>query len=92
MITQADRDKLKRISELDYLKEIAQKLNKEGVKSRRSRPYNSRTLSRVFRGEQEDINAELAIFQYYDELDRKKAELAALKNKNINHPEPGKNQ
>lgn len=85
MITDNDRIKLRGISPLDHGKEIAERLNKEGIKSLRSKEYTSRTITRVFRGEQEDLNAELAIFQYYDELDRKKAQLKALRNKHINN-------
>ena len=86
MITDNDRKKLRGISPLDHGSEIAERLNKAGVKSLRSKDYTSRTITRVFRGEQEDINAELAIFQYYDEVAQKKAQLKALRNKYIDCP------
>ena len=75
MITKKEIKKLKEISEEDHAKDIAQKLNGQGIKPRRSEEYNARTITRIMRGEQEDINAEWAIFNHYHELKERKNEL-----------------
>ncbi|MGB7841173.1 MAG: hypothetical protein WBL21_00170 [Salinimicrobium sp.] len=75
MISEDDRKNLKNISKDDHAKDIARLLNSKGIKPRRSEEYSSRTITRVLRGEQEDINAEWAIFQYYHELKERKEQL-----------------
>jgi len=92
MITEEDRKKLKSISQEDQAKDVAFKLNEKGIKPRRSKEYTSRTITRIMRGEQEDMNAEWAIFQHYHELDLRKQELEVLRNKKSNPSVNGKNQ
>ena len=92
MITEKDRMYLKAISTDDHAKDIARQLNDGGIKPVRSEEYKSRTITRVMRGEQNDINAELAIYKYFHELDKKKKELEQLKNKNLTSPETDENQ
>ena len=75
MIRKEERRKLKEISEEDHAKDIAQELNDQGIRPRRSEKYNARTITRIMRGEQEDINAEWAIFNHYHELKQRKDEL-----------------
>lgn len=87
MITEEDRTILKSISQEDQAKDIAIKLNEMGIKPRRSKEYTSRTITRIMRGEQEDMNAEWAIFQHYHELDLRKQELKELRNGKLTPPE-----
>ncbi len=86
MITEEDRKKLKNITPEDQAKAIAETLNNKGIKPRRSEVYNARVITRVIRGEQDDINAEWAIFQHYHILNQRKKEADELR-KNLTQPD-----
>lgn len=79
MITEEDRVRLKSITTEDQGKIIAESLNERGIKPRRSDEYNARSITRVMRGEQEDINAEWAIFQHYHILNERKKEAEEIR-------------
>ena len=89
MITKEDRINLSRISKEDHAKDIARILNEKEIRPRRSNRYTARTITRIKRGEQEDLNAEWAIFQYYHELKQRKDELEENRRKLIETNENG---
>jgi hypothetical protein len=87
MISKEDRIWLKNISLDNYGKNIADKLNSKGIKPIKSEIYTPTTVSRVLRGEQEDINAEWAIFHHYREIHLKKIEVKEIRSKYLKQPE-----
>lgn len=92
MITEKERMDLKAISEADHAKDIADTLNEKKIRPLRSKLYNARTINRVMRGEQEDMNAEWAIFHFYHQLSIRKKELEELRNGKLTNPPEGENQ
>ncbi len=68
MITEKIRIYLRTISEGHHSRQIATILNIKGVIPKRSNAYTSRTIKRIFDGDQEDIPAELEIIEYYEQL------------------------
>ncbi len=87
MISKEDRLMLKNISPKNYGKNIADELNSKGIKPEKSDIYTPITISRVLRGEQEDINAEWAIIKHYSEINLRKIEAQELRNKHLTRPE-----
>ncbi len=87
MISKEDRIMLKNISPKNYGKNIADELNSKGIKPEKSDIYTPITISRVLRGEQEDINAEWAIIKHYAKINLRKIESQELRNKHLTQSE-----
>ncbi len=68
MISEKIRIYLRNISLGHHSRQIATIVNNKGIIPPRSNAYTSRTIKRIFDGEQEDIPAELEIIEYYEQL------------------------
>lgn len=87
MITEKERNELKSILPTEYAKAISQRLNASGFSPRRAKIYNPKIIRQVFNGEQSDINVELDLFRYRDEILAQKHELQELRNKTVTTPD-----
>lgn len=74
MITEEERNQLKAVLPPEYAKEISKRLNDSGFSPRRAKVYNPKIIRSVFNGEQSDINVELDLFRFHDELIEKRKE------------------
>ena len=81
MITPKEREELKEILPYGYAKEICRRLNNAGICPIRATIYKPQIIREVFSGRVDDMNVELQLFRYRDEILSKKAELEKLRNK-----------
>ena len=92
MITEEEKNQLKAVLPPEYAKEISKRLNESGFSPRRARMYNPKIVRSVFNGEQSDINVELNLFRFHDELLEKKRERKERSRKLLNSESKPENQ
>ncbi|MDT0643720.1 hypothetical protein RM553_12830 [Zunongwangia sp. F363] len=87
MISAKDREELLSVLPKEYGKSVAIRLNGKGLLSQRGKKYDSPLVRKVLGGNQEDINVELELFLFKDEILTKREELKKLRKKKY-EPEP----
>lgn len=87
MITAEIKKYLIQISNGQHNKKLVSILNKKGLTTARSNPYNIRTVKRIMDGLQEDLPAEVEIIEYYEYLKKQKELTQNLTQKLITIPE-----
>ncbi|WP_340067039.1 hypothetical protein [Ascidiimonas aurantiaca] len=67
MITDEQRNLLKKYLKGVYVQDVQEKLNRRGITSRLGKPYSDKMISHVLNGRYENAYIERALFEVYEE-------------------------
>ena len=67
MITNEQRNLLKKYLKGIYVQDVQEKLDRRGITSRLGKPYSDKMISHVLNGRYENAYIERAIFEVYEE-------------------------